>query len=136
MVSPVYALEQWLAKSFGVHYELPVLAFVFALFLIVEPLVLIGIAAWLTRVWGGSESPLLSIAVRYSYSLAPLGFGIWLAHFSFHFLTGLYTFIPVTQSAVWFSSASRAGACPVSRQTWSNCLSLGLLLLDYSARCW
>jgi hypothetical protein len=37
--------------------------------------------------------------VRYSYSLVPLGFGIWLAHYSFHFLTGLYTFIPVAQSA-------------------------------------
>jgi hypothetical protein len=30
----------------------------------------------------------------------PLGFGIWLAHYSFHFLTGLYTFIPVVQSAL------------------------------------
>src|SRR6185436_15682240 len=44
--------------------------------------------------------PLLSIAVRYAYSLAPLGFGIWLAHFGFHFFTGLFTLIPVTQSAV------------------------------------
>jgi len=100
MVSPVYALEQWLAKTLGVSHELPILAFVFALFLIFEPLLLIGVAAWLTRVWGGNRKPLLSIAVRYSYSLAPLGFGIWLAHFGFHFLTGLYTFIPVTQSAV------------------------------------
>ena len=30
----------------------------------------------------------------------PLGFGIWLAHYGFHFLTGLYTFIPVTQAAL------------------------------------
>jgi len=34
----------------------------------------------------------------------PLGFGMWLAHYSFHFLTGLYTVLPVTQSA-----ASRMG---------------------------
>jgi hypothetical protein len=38
--------------------------------------------------------------VRYSYTLVPLGFGIWLSHFGFHFLTGLYTFIPVLQSAL------------------------------------
>jgi hypothetical protein len=38
--------------------------------------------------------------VRYAYGLAPLGFSIWLAHYSFHFLTGLYTFIPLTQSAL------------------------------------
>ena len=30
----------------------------------------------------------------------PLGFGIWLAHYSFHLFTGLLTFIPVTQSAL------------------------------------
>ena len=109
MVSPVYALEQWLANTFQIHYELPLLAFVFALFLIFEPLLLLGIAAWLTRWWGNSRKPLLSIAVRYSYSLAPLGFGIWLAHFSFHFLTGLYTFIPVTQAAVGVLGEPRWG---------------------------
>jgi polyferredoxin len=100
MVSPVYALEQWLANVLGVQYELPVLAVVFALFLVIEPLLLIGIAAWLTRLSMKNKRSLISVAVRYSYSLVPLGFGIWLAHFGFHFLTGLYTFIPVTQGAV------------------------------------
>jgi hypothetical protein len=70
---------------------------------------LLDIAAWLTRVWGGSRKPKLSIAIRYSYSLAPLGFGIWLAHFGFHFFTGFYTFIPVVQTAVPFLGAPRWG---------------------------
>ena len=100
MVSPIYALENSLANLFGVRFELPVLAFVFALLLVFEPLLLIGIAAWTARAWSGSERPLLSLAVRYSYSLAPLGFGIWLSHYGFHFLTGLYMFIPVTQAAL------------------------------------
>jgi hypothetical protein len=99
MVSPIYAFEQWLAKLFHVNTEFPVLASVFVLILVIEPLLLIGVASWITRVWGGSRRPWLSLAVRYSYSLVPVGFGIWLAHYSFHFLTGLYTFIPVTQSA-------------------------------------
>jgi hypothetical protein len=30
----------------------------------------------------------------------PLGFGVWLAHYGFHFLTGMFTVIPVTQNAV------------------------------------
>jgi hypothetical protein len=100
MVSPVYALEQWLANLLGVNNEAPVLAVVFALVLVVEPLLLIAFAAGLTRVWARSNRSLISTAVRYSYSLVPLGFGVWLAHFGFHFLTGLYTFIPVTQAAV------------------------------------
>jgi hypothetical protein len=99
MVSPIYAFEQWLAKLFRVNTEFPVLASVFVAVLVVEPLLLIGVATWITRVWGGSRRPWLSLAVRYSYALVPIGFGIWLAHYSFHFLTGLYTFIPVTQSA-------------------------------------
>ena len=99
MVSPVYALEQWLARLFHVNTELPVLASVFALCLVVEPLLLIGVATWITRVWSGTKRPWLSLAMRYTYSLVPIGFGIWLAHYSFHFLTGLYTFIPVTQAA-------------------------------------
>ena len=100
MVSPVYALEQWLANLLGVNHEFPVLVAVFALFLLFEPLLLIGVAAWLTRSWERRKRSLISVAVRYSYSLVPLGFGIWLAHFGFHFLTGVYTFIPVTQAAV------------------------------------
>ena len=99
MVSPVYALEQWLAQLFHVHMELPVLASMFTLFLVFEPLLLIGLATAIARAWSGSKRPWLLLAVRYSYSLVPIGFGIWLAHYSFHFLTGLYTFIPVTQSA-------------------------------------
>jgi hypothetical protein len=39
------------------------------------------------------------LLVRYSYGLVPMGFGMWLAHYGFHFLTGLYTIIPVTQNA-------------------------------------
>ena len=100
MVSPVYALEQWLANLLGVNYEWPVLAIVFALFLLFEPLLLIGVAAWLTKLWETRKRSLVSTAVRYSYSLVPLGFGIWLAHFGFHYLTGLYTFIPVTQASL------------------------------------
>ena len=115
MVSPVYALENWLANRLGVSSELPVLTIVFGLFLVCEPLVLLGAAAWLARVWGGSKRSLVSLAVRYSYSLAPLGFGIWLAHFGFHFLTGLYTLLPVTQAAV-----SELGWAILGQPVWGS----------------
>ena len=52
---------------------------------------LLGLAAWLTRAWGGVRRALLPLVVRYTYGLVPLGFGMWLAHYCFHFLTGLYT---------------------------------------------
>ena len=100
MVSPVYAVENWLGKMMHVKHEAPVLGVIFAFFLVVEPVLLLGLAGWLTRVWGRVQRGFLPVVVRYSYGLVPLGFGMWLAHYSFHFLTGLYTVIPVTQSAL------------------------------------
>jgi ferredoxin len=100
MVSPVYALESWLARILHVNSKAPVLGVLFALFLVLEPAVLLGMAAWLTQILGGSRRALVPLAVRYTYGLVPLGFGMWLAHYSFHFLTGLYTIVPVTQSAL------------------------------------
>jgi hypothetical protein len=97
MVKPAYAVETWMGGFLHVRHEAPILGIIFAAFLIVGPGLLIGMAAWSMR---GSGS-LFARATRYSYGLAPLGFGIWLAHYSFHFLTGLYTFIPVTQRVVW-----------------------------------
>ncbi len=100
MVSPVYAVERWLGKVLGVSHEAPVLGLIFTVFLILEPAVLLGLAAWCTRLWAGSQSALLPLMVRYAYGLVPVGFGMWLAHYGFHFFTGLYTVIPVTQSAL------------------------------------
>jgi ferredoxin len=100
MVSPVYAVENWLGRILHVSHESPLLASIFTVFLVVEPILLLGVASWLTLRWGGSQRALVPLAVRYSYALVPLGFGMWLAHYGFHFLTGLLTIIPVTQSAL------------------------------------
>jgi ferredoxin len=99
MVSPVYAVENWLGRMLHVSHEAPVLGLIFAAFLILEPVLLLGGAAWLTRSWGRVQRAFMPLVVRYTYGLVPMGFGMWLAHYSFHFLTGLYTIIPVTQNA-------------------------------------
>jgi ferredoxin len=100
MVSPIYAVEGWLGRMLHTGREAPVLGVIFTFFLILEPVLLLGLAGWLTRVWAGSQRALLPLMVRYTYGLVPLGFGMWLAHYGFHFLTGLYTIIPVSQNAL------------------------------------
>jgi len=100
MVSPVYVAETWLAHMLHLHCEAPVLGLLFTVFLVVEPAVLLGLAAWATRAWAGVKSAWLPLVIRYTYALVPLGFGMWLAHYGFHFFTGLYTIVPVTQSAM------------------------------------
>jgi ferredoxin len=99
MVSPVYQVERWLGRILHVNHEAPVLSVIFAAFLVVEPVALLGLAAWWTRVWAGGQRALMPLMLRYTYGLVPLGFGMWLAHYNFHFLSGLCAIIPVTQSA-------------------------------------
>ena len=99
MVSPVYVVEAWLGRLLHINTA-PVLSLLFAIFLIVEPAILLGLAAWATRAWAGVKRAWLPLMVRYTYSLVPLGFGMWLAHYGFHLFTGLYTIIPVTQNAL------------------------------------
>jgi polyferredoxin len=100
MVSPVYAVESWLGRLLGTTRESPVLAVLFAFCLVIEPVVLLGAAALLTRRWAASREKLLPLVTRFAYSLVPLGFAVWLAHYCFHLLTGLWTFVPVTQEVL------------------------------------
>jgi hypothetical protein len=115
MVSPVYALEHWLSQVLRLGAT-PVLGLIFGAFLIAEPALLLGLGAWTARALTGSTAPLLAGAVRYSYGLVPLGFGMWLAHYSFHLLTGLLTIVPVLQNALADIGAPILGA-PLWRLT-------------------
>lgn len=111
MVSPVYAVQSWLAGAMGIRQEAPVLGVLFGLALVVEPILLLGLAGALSRrgaaVRSGARTgaraearaPLVPWVNRFVYALIPLGFGIWLGHYGFHLLTGLWTFVPVTQGA-------------------------------------
>lgn len=100
MITPVYKLESRLAALLHTNQPAPVLALIFVLFLVVAPLALLGGAAWLASRFGGSprRDP-VRLALRYAYALVPLGTGMWLAHYGFHFLTGALTIVPVLQNA-------------------------------------
>jgi hypothetical protein len=101
MTAPARVMEQALVNVLGVQSEGPVLAALFAIVLIAIPVVLLGAAATLTAgLTRARLSSSLDVVTRYSYSLVPLGFGVWLAHYGFHLFTGVLTVIPVAQSAV------------------------------------
>ena len=100
MTAPGVALEGHLAAFLHVRSEAVVLGLLFVAALGAVPIVLLGGAAAVTRaVAGESASPLHFVARRYAFALVPLGFGIWLAHYGFHLLTGVLTVVPVSQSA-------------------------------------
>jgi ferredoxin len=99
MISPVYVLEQAIARATGLTSEWPLLGALFTLALVVEPVVLLGGAALLTRRVAAEPTGLGTLINRFARSLVPLGFGVWLAHYGFHFLTGALTVVPVAQNA-------------------------------------
>jgi hypothetical protein len=110
MTAPARTMEQGLIHLLG-----PVLGVLFAIVLVVLPLVLITSAAalssWMT---GRGLSAMVSVATSYSYALIPLGVGIWLAHYGFHLLTGVLTVIPVVQS----SAIDLLGWAPLGTPLW------------------
>lgn len=97
MVSPAYAFERWLSGALHLGNQTAILAIVFTLFTVLAPAVLLGAASFISSRW--TNRTVWQTAIRYTYSLAPLGFAMWLAHYGFHLLTGLFTIVPVTQNA-------------------------------------
>ncbi|HXV45024.1 MAG TPA: FesM [Anaerolineae bacterium] len=99
MISPVYALQQNLANWLNTTSEVPGLLLIFGFGFILLPAVLLTITAFFSRqLIGHTHEPLNLMIRRFVYGLVPLGFGMWLAHYAFHFLTGALTIIPVMQS--------------------------------------
>jgi hypothetical protein len=99
------------------------LVLIFILGLVVLPLILLALAGLASRRLSGERSqPLRAVAGRYVYALVPLGFGMWLAHYSFHFLSGGLTVVPVLQSfmadAGLFAGQAQWGFGPVVPWEW------------------
>jgi ferredoxin len=99
MTSASIALERTLAGVLGVRSEAPVLGVMFLTGLLIFPALLMGAAATASRALAGVPTTVTATAVRYAYTIVPLGFGVWLAHYGFHLLTGVLTIVPVAQSA-------------------------------------
>ena len=76
-----------------------------------------------------------SIATRYSFAFIPIGFGMWLAHYSFHFFTSFDTVIPATQRFAadhgWNVLGSPLLQCACCRPVAGWIPHLEILMLDF-----
>jgi ferredoxin len=99
MVPPVYELERWLAETFHIGSEFVLLLIIFAVANLLLPLGFALLAAWLARMLTRSQRKysMRDVVAAFAPAFVPLGLGIWIAHYSFHFLTGALTIIPVFQ---------------------------------------
>jgi ferredoxin len=97
MVGPVLTWRDWLGSLLGQPSPLLVTSLLYLLGLLVLPLLAVSSVAVLSRRWGQLTSSCFEVATRYSYALVPLGFSMWLAHYSFHLVTSYDTLVPTIQ---------------------------------------
>jgi hypothetical protein len=133
MVTPVYALEAWLGRALGTTSEPLVLGLLFAAGMVLAPLLLAAGAARASASLSGSGLGVVQEATRYAYALIPLGFGMWIAHYLFHFLIGGLAIVPVAQEYLAFLGFPLAGTPmwalgPLLPESWL--LPIELLFLE------
>jgi cytochrome c oxidase assembly factor CtaG/polyferredoxin len=143
MTAPLVDWQNRIRLDCGLQSPLVATTAFYFVALIAIPLLFVGTAAFLSHRSAGLTQTFAEVATRYSYALVPLGFSMWLAHYSFHFLTSYASVVPTTQrffadfGYALFGSPKWSCACCVPAATWLLrleivFLDLGLLLSLYA----
>lgn len=99
MVPPVFSLLEWLGQTFGFRSDFVPLLLIFGGGMLLLPaLVTVG-AAWFGRLLTNTARrySLRQTAAAFAPAFVPLGFGIWIAHYGFHFLIAPLSIVPIVQ---------------------------------------
>jgi cytochrome c oxidase assembly factor CtaG len=134
MIGPVAQGQERLALLAGIRSPLLATTAFYLLAVVALPLLAVGSTAALSRRLGRLQASTLGVATRYAYALVPLGFGMWLAHYCFHFLTSYDTAVPVAQrfaadlGLAWLGLPAWDWGCCRPMTGWL--LPLELLFLD------
>jgi hypothetical protein len=88
----------WVAGALNIGSEALVLLLLFGLGNIALPIGVTLVVAWLSRMLAGARHSLRAVLTAFAPAFVPLGLGIWIAHYGFHFLLGALTLIPVFQN--------------------------------------
>jgi hypothetical protein len=97
MVTPVLEWRDQLASMMRQRSPIVATSLFYAFGLLVLPVFMVGISAVSSRWLGQLKEPRLEVATRFAYSLLPIGFGMWLAHYGFHFLASFDAVTPAIQ---------------------------------------
>jgi hypothetical protein len=122
MVSPIFSLLDWMERTLGINNEGVRLLLIFGFGVL-------GLTA-IIAIGCGKLGELITkdgakvIASRYATAFVPMGAGVWIAHYGFHFFIGGLTIIPVMQTFLLGHGIAILGTTP----NWD----LGFLLpMDY-----
>ena len=102
-----------------------------SLFMAAGLVLLPALVSFLAARWSGGQKYWKEHLCRFAVAFAPLGFGMWLAHFLFHFFTAALTPVPVLgrvlEEAGWISSSTNWVAPPM---TFYDLPALEIVLLN------
>jgi cytochrome c oxidase assembly factor CtaG len=134
MVGPVQEWRDRLSSLLGQTSPFLATSLLYFLGLIMLPVLAVAGAAVLSRRWGRLTASRFEVATRYCYALVPLGFSMWLAHYSFHLLTSYETVVPTAQRFVldlgWQALGEPRWAAACCRPVGDWLLRLEVLFLD------
>jgi len=134
MVAPVLEWQDQLGSTLGHRPQWLITGLLAIGSFIMVPITAVGTAAFISRRWARLAIGPLETATRFSFALLPLGFGMWLAHYSFHFFTSWETIIPASQRLVQDLGGTFLGEprylCACCRPVGDGIVKLELLFLD------
>ncbi len=133
MTEPILDAQDRLAAALGMRSAWLATTLSFVLGIIVAALA-VTIAAILGRLGGRLDRSWMQVASRYCFALVPIGFAMWLTHYSFHLLTSYATIVPVTQRFLgdqgWSTFGSPLWSCACCLPTAAWLLRLEIVALD------
>jgi cytochrome c oxidase assembly factor CtaG len=133
-------IHHWHARL-GLNSTIPIVTALYAVGLLIIPGIFAAACGWASRRWAQAGATWKDLTCSFTLTLVPVGFAMWLAHFSNHLVAGWTTVIPVVER--FFSEVS-SGSFPQASfpQAWMPSwlpslevvfLDLGLLLTLYTA---
>ncbi len=141
MVGPVVDVQGWLQVQWGDRALWWSISAYYVCAFVLLPLLAVGAAATVSRWWAQRAMTPLAAATRYVPALVPLGFAMWLSHYSFHLLTSYDAAIPPLQRLAAdmgnLGTPAWIGSCCRPVMDWLPrleilCLDVGLLLSLYT----
>jgi ferredoxin len=145
MVGPVADWQDRLRAEWGQPTLFWVVSVYYLFALAIVPALAVGGAAALSHRLSRLSISWLETARRYVYALAPLGFAMWLCHYSFHLLTSYDAIVPAAQRfagdmGLNLGTPDRTCGCCRTVLSWVPRLEIvfldvGLLLSLYTAYC-
>jgi cytochrome c oxidase assembly factor CtaG len=135
MVGPVVGWQDRVRILLSNPPQLFITTAFYFLLIILLPFAAVSIAAALSRSWGQLNEPWTIVATRFSFALVPIGFAMWLAHYSFHLFSSYDTIIAATQRFAVDRGSNALGeplwqcACCCAAAPWIP--HLEILMLDF-----